>query len=119
MKSIHVATIVAIAAALSVSMGCAPGRKLEAQVAVTRATIKNVGSAVEMFKIDHGVRPKNLDELVTDTGHHQWRGPYILDTPTDAWGRKLTYTKMAMGVTIQSAGPDGVFGTEDDIVNTN
>jgi len=49
-----------------------------------------------------------------------WNGPYCptkskYDVTTDAWGNEYAYGRRGLGQ-IQSAGPDGQFDTQDDIV---
>jgi len=49
-----------------------------------------------------------------------WNGPYCptkskYDVTTDAWGNEYAYGRKGLGQ-IQSAGPDGQFDTQDDII---
>lgn len=82
------------------------------------------------FVGDIGALPGNLDELILDSGGVGWNGPYLgggFNTVTfkeDAWGQPIAYNEhdpplLVSGVTIsatlRSAGPDGAFGSSDDI----
>ena len=54
-----------------------------------------------------------------------WRGPYLKEEPTDAWGNKYNYQISQPGTPeadltpykLWSNGPDGMDGTDDDIKN--
>jgi len=88
------------------------------------------------FVGDLGLPPANLNELMVQGAYPAfsqdnqvwfgWRGPY-LDTAMengnyvallDGWGRALTYSPGADPVAfeIRSAGPDGIYGNDDDLV---
>ena len=83
------------------------------------------------FVGDIGTLPDNLDELISDSGVWPgWNGPYLsggfdaVAFKEDAWGRPIAYNMhdspllvsgAAISATLRSAGPDGVFGTGDDI----
>ncbi len=46
-------------------------------------------------------------------------GTALLESMTDGWGRALRYERGGdVGYTIRSAGPDGAFGTGDDVTAT-
>jgi general secretion pathway protein G len=79
---------------------------------------------------DIGALPESLDDLVTDSGRWAgWNGPYLngfdaVDFKVDAWGHDLVYVEqippLLVGgeeivATLRSAGPDGKFGSSDDI----
>jgi len=76
----------------------------------TKATISHV---------DNGVYPATLQSLVTRGSESNWRGPYLRDgkLPKDQWNNEFQYTVKENGIEIRSAGPDGQFGTSDDITN--
>ena len=75
------------------------------------------------FKRDIGRYPTNEEGLYvlqkqTDSIAGKWRGPYMPDWDLiDPWGNKILYKYSSDhdSYEIISAGPDGVFGTEDDI----
>ncbi|MCS6884308.1 MAG: type II secretion system protein GspG [Acidobacteriota bacterium] len=68
--------------------------------------------ALESYRKEHGYYPRatNITEL-TD------RLTKFLDRlyQNDLWQRPLSYTRTATGYQIASAGPDGKYGTNDDI----
>lgn len=82
------------------------------------------------FVGDIGALPDNLDDLVADsTSWADWNGPYLNgfnadDFKLDAWGHDLAYAVQSppllvsgeeVVATLRSAGPDGNFGSSDDI----
>jgi len=95
------------------------GRTKDAAISATRASIAAYSTAVDSFEVDNGVYPNSLDELITDTGHPTWHGPYMKGgrLTGDSWGRPLQYSKTDKDYKIISAGPDGSFGGPDDITN--
>jgi general secretion pathway protein G len=105
------------------------GRQQHANVDATRLAIKGVEQALKLYALDHlGELPTSqagLEALVTppSKGTQRWRGPYLDGQPKDAWGRPLTYIRPGkrnpQGFDVVSAGPDGIAGTTDDIVNDN
>ncbi|MCM8833179.1 MAG: type II secretion system GspH family protein [Candidatus Omnitrophica bacterium] len=73
---------------------------------------------------DLGKLPNSLDDLVNKPSSEPnwdkftergWNGPYIQNSgyDKDAWGNNYFYS--SINGTITSAGPDGIFGTTDDI----
>jgi hypothetical protein len=76
-----------------------------------------VNAAVRLYFSDNGKLPATLDEL-TKVNPKTDR-PYLEKLPKDRWGHDFTYDKRGEGgddYVIKSAGPDGVFGTADDVV---
>ena len=85
--------------------------------------IKTLANACTMYKINVGAFPAKLEDLSTrPSGLDQasWGGPYI-DSPTvnDPWNRPYKYTPNDGNntVLIQSSGPDGQMGSQDDVSN--
>ncbi|MCA8960886.1 MAG: type II secretion system protein GspG [Planctomycetes bacterium] len=60
------------------------GRDEDAKVAKVKADFTTCGSAIDMFKLDHGRFPDSLEELLNppDTGNGK---KYIKNMPTDPW----------------------------------
>lgn len=89
----------------------------EAMRAHTCTNIKNLEIAAETFYFDTARYPVSLQDLVTDPGYQGWTGPYISGgaIAKDAWGTPFRYELLDGVPRITSAGPDKIFGTEDDI----
>ena len=98
------------------------------RTAMRKAAIMQIwafGQALEMFKNDNGFYPagtNGLNDLVVKpagatTNWHQ----YLEGIPLDYWGHPYLYEYPGKYGTnaydISSAGPDGKFGTADDIGN--
>lgn len=101
-------------------------RQNYANIDATRGSIAGVEKAIEMYSIDHmGTYPTSAQGFEVLVGSpsrdKRWRGPYLKKLPLDAWGNGLKYEspgrKNQDGFDIVSAGPDGRFGTGDDIGN--
>lgn len=85
----------------------------------TEAVISTNLVALQRFQSDCGRLPQaneGLAALVSDPGVDGWAGPYIRQPLTaDMWGNWLQYTVNVDSVGVTSAGPDGKFGTHDDL----
>ena len=62
------------------------------QNAVKTVDVTSVNQAIQLFNVDHGRNPKDLDELVTDK--------YISQVPTPPYGTKLDYDASAGRVSV-------------------
>jgi len=90
----------------------------------TMAQINVVVYALNMFKEDNGRYPtpaEGLDALVhSPAGLTNWRQSMV-EVPLDSWGNNFRYScpgkKNPGSFDVISAGPDGKFGTADDIEN--
>ena len=88
----------------------------DARIETTRSLIKNVEDTLVAYYGKHGKYPDSLDVLTQETEDED--APLKGDI-TDPWGNDLKYEKRTgkkMPI-ISSAGPDGDFGTKDDITN--
>ena len=91
----------------------------------TRIHIQSISVALDLYQTDVGACPtsgQGLDALVTNPGLPNWKGPYLKDPyltwiSPDAWGTPLRYSLVGRTYEIRSAGPDGTFGTPDDLTN--
>jgi general secretion pathway protein G len=104
------------------------GRTEEARITAARTQIATFGTALDAFEVDTGSYPRGSDGLnqlvIQPANVVNWRGPYLKsDIPLDPWGRPYAYEYPgkvnANGYDIRSAGPDGQFGTADDILNAS
>ena len=88
------------------------------------AEIKRLANACKFYKLNIGAFPTKLQDfsqLPNGLSQAQWGGPYDLNPPisNDPWDQPYKYTPSheANTVLIQSAGPDGQFGSDDDLSN--
>lgn len=107
------------------------GRSQEARIVAARQTIAGTFDiALDLFEQDTGRYPRSdegLRALVDNPQMTNWRGPYLKTTsvPLDPWGNEYKYsypselTNSDIFYDIVSAGPDGTFGSNDDITNHN
>ena len=89
------------------------GQGTKAKITATRATMVAVRLGIGQYEMEHGKLPDTLSELVDGDTHY-------LDqetVPLDQWESEFKYYRRGDLVKIHSAGPDGVFGTDDDIIN--
>ena len=96
------------------------GRSQEARIAAANADIfSNISVALDLYELDNGKYPDNLDTLLSKT--QEGKGPYLKRKPADPW--KKPYKYKAPGAhnsedyDLYSIGPDGQEGTSDDITN--
>lgn len=96
-----------------------------ARVTATQTQIASLKGALATFEVDNGYYPHGpgglVELVVRPASAANWHGPYLETVPKDAWGREFTYVAPGKVQTtafdIISAGPDGRFGTADDITN--
>ena len=84
----------------------------------TQIIVAGLLSGVARYRTDCGVFPPQLGALFQDTGTSGWKGPYAgVHLTNDSWGRPLVYRYTNGIATLQSAGPDGILGNRDDVVD--
>ena len=106
-----------------------------ARIDTTKLKMKSIETALEAYNVNIGHYPNEQEGglqalLVKPTFDNEataekWRGPYLTEDPTDAWGNKYNYQLQeattadvsAKPYHLWSNGPDGMDGTEDDIKN--
>jgi len=122
-----VITIISVLAAVVVPRFF--GRSQEARIVAARQTIVGTfGISLDLFEQDTGRYPRSdegLRALIANPQITNWRGPYLKSTnvPLDPWGNDYKYsypselTNSEFLYDIISAGPDGVFGNNDDVTN--
>lgn len=76
-----------------------------------------IKTAIQTFELEIGRLPTSMEELVK-TGDADWPGPFLEDeeVPKDGWGNEFRFKMKNKRIKVMSAGPDGQFDTEDDIV---
>ncbi len=94
------------------------GRSQEARIAAAKADIfSNISIALDLYELDKGRYPENLDELLKKSDE---QGPYLKRKPLDPWKRLYKYQSPGThndDYDLYSLGPDGQEGTSDDITN--
>ncbi len=116
-----VVAIIAVLAAMVVPR--LTGRTKETKASVAQVDVEvNIPLALDIYELDTGTFPKALEELIANASNVDgWKGPYLKKIPKDSWGKEYAYTypgqQSTAGYDLSSAGPDGEFGTSDDIGN--
>jgi len=92
------------------------------QIAATEAAMYHLAGLLEQQLVKNGAYPKNAQEFKKDTGE---------SLPNDYWDQSIKYERRndpiadgsvaitllsANNFELRSAGPDGIVGTDDDIV---
>lgn len=107
------------------------GRSQDARITAARQMIVGTFSvALDMFEQDTGRYPtseEGLQALITNPNILGWKNQYIASSivPLDPWHNEFQYnypselSESSSMYDIVSAGPDGSFGTKDDITNHN
>jgi general secretion pathway protein G len=106
------------------------GQQEVARINAAKADIRNYSTALSLFELDNGFYPtteQGLNALVTKPTippePSNWKE--YLDSPVrpDPWGTPYAYKcpgdHKQRGFDLSSAGPNKVFGDEDDITNWN
>ncbi len=77
--------------------------------------VDNIKKAVINYNLLHKKYPSDLNQLITASGDDEpvlEGGEGVLDDP---WGEQYKYERSGKKIVVISAGPDGEFGTDDDI----
>jgi general secretion pathway protein G len=87
-----------------------------ARIAATRASINAIHQASKIYSMDHnGKFPSSMEDLTRAEGD---REPYLEgENIADGFGTEFQLQVSGKKIKITSAGPDGEFGSEDDITN--
>ena len=92
------------------------GKMNEARIASARVQLKNVEEALVAYSMKHGGKyPDSLETLTQETEDED---ALLQGGTEDPWGNTIKFEKRGKKrPLITSAGPDGEFGTEDDLTN--
>jgi general secretion pathway protein G len=97
------------------------GRLEEANVKTAATQIKQIGAALDLYKLNFRTYPSSgegLQALVAPKGNAQ---PFMKELPQDPWGRDYIYifpgSNNPGGFDLMSYGKDGVQGGGDDVAN--
>ncbi|MBM3246460.1 MAG: type II secretion system protein GspG [Candidatus Omnitrophica bacterium] len=101
------------------------GQSEQARASAAKADVNaNIALALDMFEMHVGRYPtteEGLAALRANPGSLTgWKGPYIKKEPKDPWGRNYVYKFPGAhnnDYDLYSAGPNGVEGDNDDVVN--
>lgn len=117
MKQNQIFTFITLVALLLSGCSAMLQSRIEAQSAYTCSVIRSLNSALEIYRLDVGEYPSSLDNLLKNPGNKNWNGPYIAGdvVPRDAWGNPFRYEIIDTGPVVGSPGPDGIWGSQDDI----
>lgn len=93
------------------------GQMGKAQRNVAKQGVAAIESAIDRYELDNGKLPDSLQNLMTKGNEINWDGPYLKKAEglKDPWGNEYQYSKSGNNYSVVSAGPDGSFGTGDDI----
>lgn len=102
------------------------GRGEEARIGVAKTQLRNISSALDLYKLDNFSYPsteQGLDALVEQPSGHpepkNWnKDGYMKNFPKDPWQNDYQYIypgSTGGGYDLYSTGPDGREGGEDDI----
>jgi general secretion pathway protein G len=95
------------------------GRSEQARIAAAKADIdSNLATALDLYEMDVGHYPQDLNELMNGSQVTGWKGPYLKKEPKDPWGRAYIYQVENDGKEYKlcSQGPDEN-KADDDICN--
>ena len=98
------------------------GRSEEARIAAAKADIDaNISVALDLYELDNGRYPDDIDGLMTKPGTAvNWKGPYLKKSPKDPWGNAYVYRSPgdhSPDYDLYSYGPDEKEGGGDDVTN--
>lgn len=87
--------------------------------------IQNMAGQIEMYKLEVGRYPENLQALVRQPAgtENRWNGPYVKEPDLkDAWGNEYRYTVPGQGkaydlVSLGADGREGGDGENRDVTN--
>ena len=87
--------ISALAAIVVPNLG---GRSEQAKVAVAKADISNIATALKLYELDNGTFPTTSQGLAalrerpsSSPTPRNWNGPYLEKDPVDPWGEAYVY----------------------------
>ncbi len=108
MRRVTMAAIIVLATG-----GCASIQA--ARVDLSRSNISQLHQAIELFRMDTGRYPSEEEGVASLLKSGPGSAPYVASLPSDPWGNPYRYRLLESGPVIESAGPDGKFGTGDDV----
>jgi general secretion pathway protein G len=101
-------------------------RSKDAKIRAATTEIANMETAIDAFEIDMSRYPTNTEgiKILSERplNDDEWKGPYLKKgIVRDPWGNEYEYRQPGQhneyGYDLYSLGPDGLQGTDDDIIN--
>lgn len=89
------------------------GQSHAARVERTRADMRSIGNALDLYQVDCGRYPDSFTSLwLRPAAASRWKGPYLKEyPPKDPWGNDYQYVRDADGsYEVSSHGADGARG---------
>ncbi len=98
------------------------GRVSDAQISAAKQDLRNIDSALRLYRLDNFNYPSNEQGIkaltVKPVGQNirNWKGPYLNKTPLDPWGNQYQYVYPGLNgeIDIFTYGRDGRMGGEGD-----
>ncbi len=89
------------------------GKTDEAKITACTTSVKTIRDAAILYQTSKGKFPKSMDDLTTENSE----GVSYIDESAarDAWDNDYKFETKGKKFVVISAGPDGQFGTDDDI----
>lgn len=110
MTLIEILVVITIMALVAGAVGASVfGALRDAKVQQARTDASSLSAAALRFRLDHARCPSGTEELV-EAGYLQRHG-----RTTDPWDGEFAFECEADDVVAWSAGPDGLFGNDDDV----
>lgn len=116
--------VIIIGVLIAMVMPRLTGRSEQARRVAAQADIEsNISMALDMYELDNGEYPPDLDALLKKPTPEppNWNGPYLKKRPRDPWGEPYQYKYPGEHnkdyYDLWSNGKDRAEGGEDDINN--
>lgn len=119
---IEILVVVTILGLIAGIVGITVANQLEdAKIDTANVQIKNIGDALELYKIKFNRYPNTAEGLQSLTNPPQGKKPLMENIPKDPWDADYIFVSPgshnSSKFDLQSKGPDGVADTEDDVKN--
>jgi len=89
------------------------GKTDDAKITTCNASVKTIRDAAVLYQTAKGKFPKSIDDLIAEDS--QGRSYLSEDSREDPWNNEYKFETKGVKFIVISAGPDGDFGTDDDI----
>ena len=98
------------------------GRFNQSRIDATKASLRAVKSAIDMFNADTSTYPNELNDLVERPTDERiaakWASPYLEKLSRDSWDNELQYERTSQGAEhpyeLYSFGPHGESGADEE-----